>query len=91
MQQRMSAIVYGRVQGVAFRAHAEDEARRLGVTGWVANQRDGSVRVEAEGTDAALHSLESWLHKGPPAAAVTKVDVTWSRSTGEFDSFQVRN
>jgi acylphosphatase len=88
--QRMSAIVYGRVQGVAFRAYTEDEARRLGVTGWVANQRDGSVRVEAEGADEALRSLVAWLHKGPPAAVVAKVDVTWSQGSGEFHSFQVR-
>lgn len=87
--QRMSAIVYGRVQGVAFRAYTQREAQRLGVTGWVANQRDGSVRVEAEGVDAALHNLERWLHKGSPAAVVEKVEVTWSQSTGEFHGFQV--
>lgn len=88
--QRMSAIVYGRVQGVVFRVHTQDEARRLGVNGWVANQRDGSVRVEAEGADEALHSLVAWLHKGPPAAKVTNVEVSWSQGTGEFYSFQVR-
>ena len=87
--QRMSAIVYGRVQGVSFRAYTQDEALRLGVTGWVANQRDGSVRVEAEGDDAALQSLEKWLHKGSPAAVVAKVEVSWSQGTGEFHSFQL--
>jgi acylphosphatase len=62
----------------------------LAVTGWTANQWDGSVRVVAEGDDDALRRLLQWLHKGPPAARVEQVDVVWSAATGEFASFQIR-
>lgn len=43
---------YGRVQGVGFRYTAIRAANSLGVSGWVRNERDGSVTVEAQGSDA---------------------------------------
>jgi acylphosphatase len=89
--KRLSATVYGRVQGVSFRAYTQEEAIRLGVMGWVANQRDGSVRVEAEGTEAALQNLLTWLHRGSPAAHVERVEASWRAGTGEFHSFFIRS
>jgi acylphosphatase len=88
--QRLVATVFGRVQGVGFRAFTQQEANRLGVVGWVANRWDGSVRVVAEGPDDALHRLVTWLHHGPPAAHVDHVEVAWEEGTGEFRGFQVR-
>jgi acylphosphatase len=88
--KRISATIHGRVQGVAFRAYTQDEASRLGLTGWVANLRDGSVRVEAEGPEPALQTFVTWLHHGSPAARVEQVDLRWSEGTGEFGSFFVR-
>ena len=89
--KRLSATIYGRVQGVVFRAYTQQEATRLGVAGWVANQGDGSVRVEAEGTENALQALVTWLHRGSPAAQVTQVAASWHEATGEFHSFLVYN
>ena len=89
--KHISATVYGRVQGVAFRAYTQAEAIRLGITGWVKNQPDGSVRVEAVGSEAALHSLLAWLQHGPPAANVTRVETIWYDGPGKFDSFQIRH
>lgn len=88
--QRLLATVYGRVQGVGFRAYTQQEANRLGVVGWVANQWDGSVRVVAEGPDAALRRLATWLHHGPPSAHVDRVEVAWEDGSGEYRGFQVR-
>jgi hypothetical protein len=48
-KQRVEATVYGRVQGVSFRYYTQQKARQLGLTGWVANHPDGSVRLVAEG------------------------------------------
>ena len=70
--QRMTATVHGRVQGVGFRAFTQEEATRLGLVGWVANQWDGSVLVVAEGPDAALQRLVDGLHRGSPAAHVDR-------------------
>lgn len=49
------------------------EARRLGVTGWVRNRRDGSVEAVVQGDAAALDALIAWAGQGPPAARVTDV------------------
>ena len=88
--QRLTAIIHGRVQGVAFRAYTQREAARLKVTGWVVNLPNGTVKVVAEGPDVALKQLEQWLHRGSPAARVVQVDVEWSDATGEFRRFGVQ-
>jgi acylphosphatase len=56
----------------------------------VANRQDGSVQVVAEGEEAVLQQLVSWLQHGPPSAQVIQVEKTWGDGTGEFHSFQVR-
>jgi acylphosphatase len=89
--KRMTAIVYGRVQGVYFRDYTEREAIRLHVTGWVANQVDGTVKVVAEGSEAALMQLVEWLHTGSPWARVDGVDVEWSDAIDEFTRFRIRH
>ena len=89
-QVRLSARITGRVQGVGFRNFTRTRARRLGVTGWVRNERDGSVRLEAEGTRETLDSLVEAVQHGPRMARVENVDVDWDDATGEFDEFRVR-
>lgn len=72
---RRAATVAGRVQGVSFRYHSERQARRLGLSGWVRNDDDGSVRLEVQGEDDAVAEFVDWLQTGPPAAVVDHVDV----------------
>lgn len=87
---RLSARITGRVQGVGFRNFTRRRARQLSVTGWVRNERDGSVRLEAEGPRQALDSLVDAVGRGPRAARVEDVEVDWSNATDEFEIFQVR-
>ena len=47
----------GRVQGVCFRYNSSNEARKLGLTGWVRNDYDGSVEMEAQGTSELINQL----------------------------------
>lgn len=54
---RMHYVFHGYVQGVGFRWRAAHSARQFGVTGWVQNQWDGSVEMEAEGTAADLTAM----------------------------------
>ena len=54
----------GRVQGVGFRWRAEKAAERLGVTGWVRNEYDGSVRMELQGTEAQLSAVLLAIENG---------------------------
>ncbi len=88
--QRLSARVVGRVQGVYFRGFTRNQARALGLTGWVRNEYDGSVHLEAEGPRAALEQLFAAVRRGPSEARVDHVEVDWSEATGEFDRFAVQ-
>lgn len=65
----------GRVQGVWYRASAQQRARALGLTGHAVNLADGRVEVVACGDDAAIEALCAWLRQGPELAAVTDVEV----------------
>ncbi|MFZ5655713.1 MAG: acylphosphatase [Pseudomonadota bacterium] len=67
-------VVSGRVQGVAFRAHARAEALRLGLSGHARNLADGRVDVLAAGDAAALDAFAAWLCNGPPLARVDSVE-----------------
>lgn len=75
MQKHISIKVSGRVQGVYYRASTHEEAQRLGLKGFVKNEPDGSVYIEAEGDDAVLNALVAWCKQGPPAAHVTNVEI----------------
>ena len=88
-KKRIHIIVEGKVQGVWFRGSTEDEARALGLTGWVRNLRDGRVEVLAEGEEEKLDSLAAWCKKGPPGARVTKMDLNKGDYTGEFREFSI--
>lgn len=67
--------VTGRVQGVSFRWYAQEQARELGVVGWVRNEPDGSVLLHAEGEGEAVDALVTWCHEGPGMARVRDVAV----------------
>lgn len=74
---RARARVRGLVQGVFYRASTVQEASRLSLTGWVKNERDGTVLLEAQGTKAAVDALLEWCKEGPAGAHVATVDVEW--------------
>jgi len=88
---RLEAVVRGRVQGVGFRYWVVRRAQDLGLTGWVANELDGSVRCVAEGATAALDDLETLLRLGPIGAVVDDVRIVRMPATGTFRSFDVRS
>jgi acylphosphatase len=70
------------VQGVSFRAYTRQQARGLGVTGWVRNEPDGSVAGHFEGPADAVDALVAWCHHGPAYAEVSDVEVTAAELTG---------
>lgn len=71
--KHLNIHIYGNVQGVGFRRAAKDQARYLGVRGFVKNEADGSVYIEAEAEDAALAQFVHWCRKGPAFASVEEV------------------
>ena len=81
--------VTGRVQGVWFRDSCQDEARALGVRGFVRNRADGSVEAEFEGPEAAVERMIAWCRTGPPRARVDAVNTERIATVGE-PGFRVR-
>lgn len=76
MKQHLNITVTGVVQGVFFRASTQEKANALQLSGWVKNQPDGSVYIEAEGEAEKLDAFVQWCHKGPPHAVVEKCEVS---------------
>jgi acylphosphatase len=74
---------------VSYRASTADEARRLGLGGWVKNLPDGRVELEAEGPREAVEALLAWCQQGPPAARVTGVAVDDMDVTGADRAFRI--
>ncbi len=88
-QKRYSMTVTGKVQGVYFRASTRYKARELGLSGWVRNEEDGSVRIIAEGEENALLKLFDWAKNGSEAAEVTNVDYAISNAEG-LKGFEIK-
>ena len=68
--------IEGKVQGVFFRASAKKIARKLKLTGWIKNTKDGNVEVIATGNQEPLQEFIHWSKKGPENAMVENVFVT---------------
>ncbi|MDP3878798.1 MAG: acylphosphatase [Dehalococcoidales bacterium] len=84
-------IVYGRVQGVYFRAFVSSHAEELGITGYVCNLPDGkAVEVQAEGERGRLEELIGYLKVGPPGASVERVTADWSEYGGGYSRFSIK-
>lgn len=86
---QLTARVTGRVQGVGFRYYTVNQARRLGVRGWVRNDPDGGVTVVCEGPRTAVDAFHNWLKRGPPSARVDRVDARESEYRAQFNSFSI--
>jgi len=82
--KHVSIAVRGKVQGVFFRASTNDVALSLGLRGFVRNEWDGSVYIEAEGPDEKISELIEWCYQGPARAKVEAVDVAY----GELKNFK---
>lgn len=80
----------GRVQGVFFRAWAQERARALGVTGWVRNCPDGRVEAHVEGDEQAVEQIIEKMRSGPPSAQVEDLRV-WEVEAFDYDDFEVRH
>ena len=71
--QHIRIQVWGKVQGVGFRASARAEGRSLGIHVTAENQPDGTVLIDAIGPAEKIESFLNWVHHGPRHARVDRV------------------
>lgn len=77
--------VTGKVQGVFYRATTQKQANLLNIKGWVRNEADGSVLIDAEGDATTLAQFVDWCKHGPQRARVSQVSVTEEPVVGYQD------
>ncbi len=85
--KRIIIKVYGSVQGVFFRYTTRKVARKIGLTGFVKNLPDGSVYIEAEGTEGDLKELLEFAKKGPKYAKVEKINYEFKEAQNKYKGF----
>jgi acylphosphatase len=83
-------MIYGRVQGVWFRASTQEVAIKEGVNGWVRNTYDGAVEVYVEGAPDAVQRFLQWCYHGPVGARVDHIDVEEIPSPEGIEGFKIR-
>lgn len=76
-------LIHGKVQGVYYRASAEQEALMLGLSGWVRNRGTGEVEAVVYGPEEDVEAFIDWAREGPPAAEVTRVEISTAEPPGE--------
>jgi acylphosphatase len=82
--------IEGRVQKVGFRYYTHQVALAHELTGFVMNQRDGSVYTEVEGEENQVMAFFDWCRQGPSMAEVTKITCTEGTLQG-FTVFEIRH
>lgn len=82
--------IHGQVQGVFFRAETKRKADELGLAGFVRNEPDGTVYVEAQGEEKNLRKFLKWCeHHGPPLAEVIRVEAKYSNVLKNCQDFKI--
>lgn len=89
IKTRAHIYVSGIVQGVLFRSYTAMVAYKVNVRGWIRNLRDGRVEAIFEGEKEHVDELLKYCRRGPPGAAVDKVEVRWEDYEGEFQNFTI--
>jgi acylphosphatase len=90
MLKAFQVRVYGRVQRVGYRRFVLDSAQELGLSGYVKNERDGSVTVFAQGNEDALEKFVEMLKSPPPPAYVKSIDVKETKPRPAIKYFTIR-
>lgn len=90
MRRRLTLRIFGEVQGVGFRLRTLEVARALGLKGFVRNEPDGTVSIEACGEEERLGALIEWIRTRAPGT-VRDVWEAWKEGGEEFEDFEIRS
>ena len=83
-------IVEGRVQGVCFREYTRRQAQQLNLSGWVLNNRDGTVEAIFHGTEREVQAMLDWLRQGSPSSKVVDIHSKEVPFEEQYTNFEIR-
>ena len=90
MFKHINIKIYGSVQGVSFRYYTQAKAKKLDISGFVRNEPDGTVYIEAEGEEEKLIDFLAWCRQGPKWAKATKIEHQISSDMKNYKSFIIQ-
>ncbi len=82
-KKHLNIRIYGKVQMVGFRINAKRKALKIGLAGFIRNEPDGSVCIEAEGSEKDLQEFLQWCRKGPLLAQIENLE----KEEGELEGY----
>lgn len=91
MDYRFRIVVTGKVQGVFFRKITYEKALKLGLTGWVTNNSDGSVTFECQGIMEQCFQLIAWAQFGPPLSSPENIQMIQIDLVEGETKFEINN
>jgi acylphosphatase len=89
MLKRVHLIVSGAVQGVGFRMFIDRKAKELKLCGWVKNRIDGTVEIDAQGSETAIEELLRQAQRGPSRSMVTFIRKEEKEPDPNLDRFTI--
>ena len=87
--KRAHVYIFGKVQGVFYRANTKKQAKKRGLKGWVKNLKDGRVEAVFEGPEEKIREMIEWCRIGSSAARVEEVKVDWEEPEG-LEKFAIK-
>jgi acylphosphatase len=90
MKEQRHLRIHGKVQGVGYRFFATRVARRMGLKGWIENNRDGTVEALVEGEKKTIDEWIEEIREGPRYAEVTHIEQESKDYTGRLPDFDVK-
>lgn len=88
--KRLYLKIFGQVQGVGLRFWIKEEAKRLGLVGFVKNSSDGTVEAVLEGPILDLQALVERCYNSGQVIQVDKIEEIWADYQGEFAAFDIQ-
>lgn len=89
-QVRMRILIEGRLQGMNFRYHTQQQAKKLGVTGFIRTLSDGRIEIEAQGDEDQVTKMLAWCQQEPQSAHIKTILYRYDEPTERYSDFIVR-
>jgi acylphosphatase len=88
--KRVRILIEGRLQGMNFRYHTQQEAQRLGLGGFVRHLSDGRIEIDAQGDDESIEQLLAWCQDGPQSTQIKSILFRYDEPSEHISDFIVR-